>query len=58
MAAPLTMVEVVLTKDGTGDTIGLPAVLGTFSVTFKVTGVVTVARTAAKTVRFPLFIQL
>jgi hypothetical protein len=39
------MVEVVLTKDGTGETIGLPAVLGTFSVTFKLTGVVTVALT-------------
>jgi hypothetical protein len=58
MAAPLTMVEVELTKDGTGDGVGLPVFLGTFSVTFKVTGVVTVARTAAKTVRFPLFIQL
>ena len=58
IAAPWTMVVEVLTKDGTGETVGLPAVLGTFSVILKLAGVVSVARTAAITVILPSLKQL
>ena len=44
MAAPLVKIKDELTRDGTGETMGLPAVLATFQVAVKFTGVVTVAR--------------
>lgn len=58
MAAPCTMVVFPFTRDGTGDAIGEPPVLATFCVTDMITGVVTVLRTAARIVIFPLFKQL
>ena len=48
----------MLTKAGTGEGMGDPRFLGTFCVTLKVTGVVTVLRTAANTVRLPADTQL
>jgi len=58
MDAPSTMATVAFTKAGTGDAIGDPEFLATFCVTAMFTGVVTVLRTAAITVRFPLLKQL
>jgi hypothetical protein len=45
MVSPCTISKVVETREGTGDGVGDPAFLGTFSVTVMFTGVVTLLRT-------------